>query len=307
MRLVFWFGAFAVMAPALEPTTAVRFSPGGSLIAIGGGDTVRLLKPKSTDRGFQLRSKLAQIFDVAWTRDEKILAVSGGNAAVQGAVELWDLASRQLLRTVAKTGDLIYGVAFSPDGSLLAAAGADARVIVADVATGETLHRLTGHAGPALCTIWSPDGATIATGSADRSIRIWSALDGKQLRTLVNHGGPVEALVFSSDSRSLYSAGSDATVRVWTPSTGRMKRIYRGFEQAVLSLDFVPSRQLLAAAGADGRVRLLNSETGEIVRIFETGAAPHAPWTHTVSISPDAESIAWGDAAGLYGIRKINE
>lgn len=279
--------------------TAIRFSSDGNTLAVAAGNQVRLV-PVLGGVERTLTSRLAQVFAVAWSNDNRWLAVGGGSPAVSGAVELYDARTLQLQRIVARSGDLIYAAAFSPDSARLAAASADQRVVVAAVSSGETLFRLTGHVGPVLAVRYSPDGASIATAGADRSIRLWNAAAGSLERALTNHNGPVEALAFSPDSKTLYSASSDATLRVWDQATGRMKRILRGFDQPVLALDFVPSRQLLVSGAAGGALRFTNPDTGEHIETIQA-----AGWIQTVAVSPDGSRIAWADTTGHFNIRSV--
>jgi WD40 repeat protein len=53
-----------------------------------------------------------------------MLATAGDD----GFVRLWDLATGTELRRVGGPGDRLTGVAFSPDGRLLAASGTDADI-----------------------------------------------------------------------------------------------------------------------------------------------------------------------------------
>ena len=82
----------------------------------------------------------------------------------------WFLEGRRVLaRTFPFVG--VLGVAFSPDGRLLATAVA-ARLW--DPATGDSLRTLTGHAGPVLGVAFSPDGRLLATASGDKTARVWN-------------------------------------------------------------------------------------------------------------------------------------
>ena len=65
------------------------------------------------------------------------------------------------------------GVAFSPDGRLLATASEDKTARLWDPATGKHLRALTGHTGPVLSVAFSPDGRLLATTSWDHTARLW--------------------------------------------------------------------------------------------------------------------------------------
>jgi len=67
---------------------------------------------------------------------------------------------------------VVLGVAFSPDGRLLATAGGgDKTAQLWDPATGGHLRTLTSHAGTVWAVAFSPDGRLLAT--ADGTARLW--------------------------------------------------------------------------------------------------------------------------------------
>src|SRR3954453_15450531 len=69
---------------------------------------------------------------------------------------------------------LVYGVAFSPDGKLLATAGFDGAVKLWDFAARKEGRALKANDQPVYCAVFSPDGATLATCGADSLIRLWN-------------------------------------------------------------------------------------------------------------------------------------
>ena len=268
---------------------------------------MRIVTPAQNVTETSIQTKLVQVLDTAWSPDSSLLAVAGGNAGTAGQVELWDMRTRRAVWEMKPFRDLIYTVAFSPDGKRLATGSADGTLRLLDASSGETKATLTGHSGPVLCLAWAQDGGSLASGSADRSIRIWDASTGQLLRSLNNHAGAVQAVVFAPDGQTLFSAATDATIRVWVPGVGRMKRIFRGYGTAVLGLAYAPARQKLLAGVADGSARLVDAETGDILKSFGPETASHAPWLHTVAISSNADWVAWADAAGRYRVMRFPE
>src|SRR3974377_1345049 len=67
---------------------------------------------------------------------------------------------------------LVYSVAFSPDGKILATAGFDNVVKLWDFATGKEIRSLTGHTNPVYCVTFNKDGTMLASSSHDKTIRL---------------------------------------------------------------------------------------------------------------------------------------
>src|SRR5215471_6352685 len=80
--------------------------------------------------------------------------------------------------------ELVYSVAFSPDGKLLASAGFDGKVKLWDWPSGKEARTIDAHAKPVYSVAFSPDGKTLVTASDDQTIRLWNPADGKQIREI---------------------------------------------------------------------------------------------------------------------------
>ncbi|MDF2265179.1 hypothetical protein P2Q00_06945 [Streptomyces coacervatus] len=124
-----------------------------------------------------------------------------------------------------RTGDTggTYWGAFSPDGRLLATAGAGHDVRVWNVsapAHASALGRsLTGHTGVVTWAGFSPDGRTLAAAGDDRTVLLWDMTDparpaswGKGLTA--GHTAAIETAAYRPDGRLLATAGTDGSIRL---------------------------------------------------------------------------------------------
>jgi WD40 repeat protein/serine/threonine protein kinase len=141
-------------------------------------------------------------------------------------LEVWDVVSGQELLQLDCSAAPVFSLAFSPDGTRLAAVGrpcenAPDRVTLWDAATGVTVLALggptaVGRSSPlqARCLAFSPDGRRLAA-AGEELITLWNTATGQELLTLRGHARDIRFLAFTEDSARLLSASEDGEVRVW--------------------------------------------------------------------------------------------
>jgi WD40 repeat protein len=125
-----------------------------------------------------------------------------------------------MLLTLEGHSESVTAVQFSPDGSKLASASDDKKVIVWDTSTGEQQHTLEGHSYEVTAVQFSPDGSKLASASDDKKVIVWDTSTGEQQHTLEGHSSMVTVVQFSPDGSKLASASRDKKVIVWDASTG---------------------------------------------------------------------------------------
>ncbi len=76
---------------------------------------------------------------------------------------------------------MVRTLAMTPDDALIVSGSWDHTARVWDVATGATLHVLTGHTGQIEVVTVSPDGSLVATGGWDYTVRVWDVRTGRCL------------------------------------------------------------------------------------------------------------------------------
>jgi WD40 repeat protein len=130
---------------------------------------------------------------------------------------VWDPAVDDRARWTLPARQPLYDVAFSPDGSALAACGGDgeAALWTLDRPTPTAL-RLTGHDGPVFDVAFSPDGTTVATAGRDGTVHLWDRRTG--LARVLLHKGALKRLSFSPDGTRIAVGNDLGTIRVWPVS-----------------------------------------------------------------------------------------
>ena len=166
--------------------------------------------------------------------------------------------------------DAVYGLAFSPDGKLLASVSADRAMKVWDVEKGKLLYTL-GEATDWLYTVaWSPNGKFLASGGVDKSIRVYepTATGAKLRQSVFAHEGPVQKILFSSDSKTLYSVGQDRVIKAWDAEKMVERKVYDKQPETVLCMALREDASQIIIGRYDGIVQLIDMKTGKVAHEF---------------------------------------
>jgi WD40 repeat protein len=183
-------------------------------------------------------------------------------------ITLWDVSNEQELRTwkAGRVGQWIHGLAFSPDGRLLAAGPAshtsfDGQVQLWDVESGKLVRVLADQLYDVGDLAFSPDGRLLAAVVGRHQIRIWEVESGRLLRTLRGHDEWLISLAFSPSGDLLASGGSlstsyQPTIKFWQVASGKLLYTLSVAQLWSAELAFSPNGRLLLSGSFDGSVRL---------------------------------------------------
>src|SRR5262249_8569677 len=127
----------------------------------------------------------------------------------------------------------VSGVAFSADGSRLAACSDDKTAQLWNWVTGDPIGPALQHQGGVHAIAYSPNGRVIATASADGSARLWDTKLCKQIGPRLAHLSDVGRIVFDPNGNSLMTGSSDRTASTWevpVPVSGSAGQITKWVE-----------------------------------------------------------------------------
>jgi hypothetical protein len=185
--------------------------------------------------------------------------------------------------------DVIWCVAVSPDGTLVATGDHAFNVKLWDVATGKLVETLGAHSGDVNAIAFSSDGALLATAGEDHNVGVWDVKSGKLKRMLKGHAEPVLSVAFSPDGSEIASGSNDSTIRLWRTSDGKFLRSFTGQSYSVSAVFLSPDGRRLASAGwADG-VTLWDVTTAAKLSAFSTATGDYVD---KLAFSPDWQTAA---------------
>ena len=201
-----------------------------------------------------------------------------------------EVATGQLKVTLEGHTDIVWSVAFSPNGQILASASWDRTIRLWNPNTGQHKTTLIGHKQDIQSVAFSPNGQTLASASWDRTIRLWNPHTGQLKRILRGRSHGVLAVAFSPDGQILASGNAGPTVvRLWNTTTWQVERTLTGHMGSVESAAFSPDGATLASGSRDETIRLWNSHTGKHIRTI-----PDAGRVNQLAFSPDGDTLASG-------------
>jgi WD40 repeat protein len=212
-----------------------------------------------------------------------------GTGGLDGVIRIWDADTGEFLRALVGHNSYIFGLAWSPDGKLLASAGShDATVRLWNAATGMPLRVLKGHKGYTNQVAWSADGKNLAvSGGSSGFVTHWRINQSAPVKT-IEVGTPVSALSWAADGVRVAVASSTDGVALWDTQTNQVGPLATGLLKA-LHLAWSPDGKTLAVTGV-GKTVLWDDAANKIRQSADISGAALA-W------SPDGKQLAIASGA----------
>lgn len=228
------------------------------------------------------------ILAAAWTPDGRQVALGLKN----GDIQLWDVETRTLLKTLTGHTNQVYSLAFNPRGTHLLSTpqgdGSDYTPRLWDVAGGQTVGRFEGHTKGVFDAAWSPDGRRVLTAGEDGLVKLWDVTTTKPLATLTQHSGRVFGVAWRPDGQKFVSVGDNGEIFIWNAQTLSLESKLTGHQGAVLSVAWQPAGDRLATGAADGTVRLWDTANNHIMDVL----IGHTGWVRQVNWYPGGRLLA---------------
>jgi WD40 repeat protein len=214
--------------------------------------------------------------------------------------------------------NLVDGVAWSPDGKLLATACHDGIVRIFDVEKNAPTKSINAHTTPAppsavYSVTWTTDGKQLLSTSFDKSMKLWDATSGNLVKEFKGfdektspkgHTDQVFCAAITKDGKLIASGGSDRRIKLWNAADGTVIREVPNPEikgepgqshpGGIYQLRFTPDEKFLVSAGPaprnQGYVAVWNVADGKLVSGQLLSIGP----VFGLALSPDGKGLLLG-------------
>jgi WD40 repeat protein len=268
-KILYWNLDTQEIDTILEGHTDIIFSlslsPDNQILASGSLDkTVGIWNLETRELICKLALRKDPIHSVAFSSNSKLLASGGENKyrTAEGkttTIYLWDIDSKELIRTFLGHDLRVNTLAFSPDSKTLASGSNDATVRLWDINSGRQLYVLKGHSINISTVAFTPNGSSLIS-SGGGGIKIWNVQTGELEQALAEESDYIKC--FSVDpTGQLLAFDVHNGIEVCNLKNSK-KTQYLNCTRPV-SMNFSPDGELLASGDATAF-----TEEGGLVKVW---------------------------------------
>lgn len=215
-----------------------------------------------------------------------------------GKLQLYDLASGNLLETVDAHDGALWSLSLSPDQRGFVTGGADKSVKFWDFELvkdeNSTQKRLSVKQTrtlqldeEVLCVSYSPNQKLLAVSLLDCTVKIFYVDTLKFFLSLYGHKLPVICMDISYDGALIATGSADRNVKIWGLDFGDCHKSLFAHDDSVMYLKFVPKSHLFFTAGKDRKIKQWDADKFEHVQTLEG----HHQEIWCLAVSPSGDYV----------------
>ena len=278
------------------PITDLAFTPEAKHVVAVSQSGIHVYSWPKLDHKRAIRTSALNLHCLAFSPNEKYLAVGGGAPSEEGVVEVFSWPEGEPVTRFDSHKDSVRSVVWQDDVKLLS--GSIDRDIKLWHLKKETnaVSTLKGHSRSvdAICLI--ENGRTLVSSGADQSLRVWDLESGTLIRSMNQHTKPVNALRLRPIKGGLpmvASAARDRTIRFWQPTIGRMVRYIR-LDSEPLNIAWLKDGSRILASCKDGHLRVIDP----VQVVVTQDLSSIDGWAYSIAVHPTDGSVVVGGTNG---------
>jgi RNA polymerase sigma factor (sigma-70 family) len=266
----------------------IEYSPDGKIFAASTSFGVRLYDANNLNEIGTLQSN-DQLGRIALSSDGKLLASGGSDQSIH----LWDIQERKEIGVLKGHIGWIYGINFSPDGTILASCAADDESIrLWDVRAQRQLSVSKLDIGYAINVGFSPDGKLLASNGweGEKAVfQLWNIKEQGKLE-LLHRIDSVYGFTFNPDGKTMLLGMQDDSelLHIWDIDTKKQIGELKGGIESICCAEFSPDGNLLAFGDFGGSIYLWDMPNQKQIGVLNGGKNRIG----SLSFSTDGKTLA---------------
>lgn len=154
---------------------------------------------------------------MAYNLDGTELAVTN-----QYRISIYNPKTADLIRNLGIGKSLVFSVAYSPKGNLIAWGDEQSLIHLANPDTGASLRTIQNPHGSVSALRFSPDGSMVLSLSNDQGVRVWDVSTGALRGSIDGYVDGIFSVAFSNDGKYLFTGERLSAIRVWDVATTQL-------------------------------------------------------------------------------------
>ncbi|KAL4808777.1 WD40-repeat-containing domain protein [Aspergillus unguis] len=224
-----------------------------------------------------------------------------------GTVQVFDVASRAILKTWKEHKQPVWVTKFSPsDPTTLLSASDDRTVRLWDLPSESSAKTFVGHTDYVRSAAFMPgslaSSGSLVSGSYDRTVRLWDPrVEGRSAMTF-KMGAPLETVLPMPTGTTVLAAAANK-IAVLDIVAGKPLHMIQSHQKTVTSLSLASDGQRLLSGALDGHLKIHETTGWNVVAGFKHQSPILSLCAITSGAAREDKHIAVGMQSGLLSIK----